>query len=152
MKGEFFVVDYKIQDETKYSDIIPSDKIRAPNKSPSLSLNSFHKVSFKVPDDLHDMWAESWVFIFFEHGSTNIFLIFSSYKVENPYKEFRKACGAIAAHFDEKNNTLSVICDKESSAKRATFISEMHFKNLRQKATILKRKEEIAQQIEVCIF
>ena len=32
MKGEFFVVEYKIQDETKYSDIIPSDKIRAPNK------------------------------------------------------------------------------------------------------------------------
>jgi hypothetical protein len=31
MKGEFFVVDYKIQDETKYSDIIPSDKIRSPN-------------------------------------------------------------------------------------------------------------------------
>jgi hypothetical protein len=32
MKGEFYVVNYKIQDETKYNDIIPSDKIRAPNK------------------------------------------------------------------------------------------------------------------------
>lgn len=32
MKGEFFVVEYKIQDETKYSDIIPSDKIRTPNR------------------------------------------------------------------------------------------------------------------------
>ena len=32
MKGEFFVVDYNIQDETRYSDIIPSDKIRFPNK------------------------------------------------------------------------------------------------------------------------
>ena len=32
MKGEFYVVDYKIQDETKYSDIIPSDRIRIPNK------------------------------------------------------------------------------------------------------------------------
>lgn len=32
MKGEFFVVDYKIQDETRYSDIIPSDKIRIPNR------------------------------------------------------------------------------------------------------------------------
>ena len=28
MKGEFYVVDYKIQDETKYSDIVPSDRIR----------------------------------------------------------------------------------------------------------------------------
>ena len=32
MKGEFFVVDYKIQEETRYSDIISSDKIRSPNK------------------------------------------------------------------------------------------------------------------------
>jgi len=32
MKGEFYVVDYKIQDETKYSDIVPSDRIRVPNK------------------------------------------------------------------------------------------------------------------------
>ncbi len=32
IKGEFFVVDYKIQDDdTKYSDIIPSDRIRTPN-------------------------------------------------------------------------------------------------------------------------
>ena len=32
VKGEFFVVDYKIQDDAKYSDIVPSDKIRVPNK------------------------------------------------------------------------------------------------------------------------
>ena len=32
VKGDFYVVDYKIQDETKYSDIIPSDRIRTPNK------------------------------------------------------------------------------------------------------------------------
>ena len=31
-RGEFFVVEYKIQDDTKYSDIIPCDKIRTPNK------------------------------------------------------------------------------------------------------------------------
>jgi hypothetical protein len=55
MKGEFYVVDYKIQDETKYSDIIASDKIRCPSKSPPLSVNQFHKVVFQVPTDLHDM-------------------------------------------------------------------------------------------------
>jgi hypothetical protein len=35
------------------------------------------------------------------------------YKQENPYKEFRKACGALAAFFDEKNHTLSVIVSFE---------------------------------------
>ena len=29
---EFFVVENKIQDETKYIDTIPSDRIRLPNK------------------------------------------------------------------------------------------------------------------------
>ena len=56
MKGEFYVVDYKIQDETKYSDIIPSDKIRSPSKSPPLSVNQFHKIGFQVPSDLHEMY------------------------------------------------------------------------------------------------
>ena len=32
VKGEFYVVDYKIQDDAKYSDIVSSDKIRTPNK------------------------------------------------------------------------------------------------------------------------
>jgi hypothetical protein len=40
MKGEFYVVDYKIQDETKYSDIIPSDKIRSPNKKLTSTFSS----------------------------------------------------------------------------------------------------------------
>ena len=32
MKGDFYVVDYKIHDEIKYSDIVASDKIRSPNR------------------------------------------------------------------------------------------------------------------------
>lgn len=54
-KGEFYVVDYKIQDENKYSDIIPSDRIRVPNKSPPVSLSQFHKCVFQVPEELHEM-------------------------------------------------------------------------------------------------
>jgi hypothetical protein len=40
-------------------------------------------------------------------------------------------------------------CDQESGIKKATILSEMHFKNLRQKLILLKRTQEIAQQIEV---
>lgn len=32
VRGEFFVIDFKIQDETKYSDIVAADKIRTPNR------------------------------------------------------------------------------------------------------------------------
>jgi fragile X mental retardation protein len=82
-----------------------------------------------VPDDLRDL-----------------------YRKENPSKEFRKACDAISVHYDEKSNSLSVICDKESSIKKASILSEIHFKGLRQKVTLLKRTQELAQQIEVSLF
>jgi len=110
MKGEFFVVDYKIQDETKYSDIIPSDKIRSPNKNGPIQQNIFHKIVFHMPEDLRE-----------------------TYKRDNCSKDFRKACGAISVYFDEKTNNLSVIFDQESGIKRASLLCEAHFKNLRQK-------------------
>ena len=40
--------------------------------------------------------------------TTRLFF-FSSYKSENPSKDFRKACGALSVHFDDKLVTLSVI-------------------------------------------
>ena len=65
MKGEFFVVDYKIQDETKYSDIISSDKIRSPNKNGPIQHNFLPKVSFQVPDDLKDVYVVFKILNFF---------------------------------------------------------------------------------------
>lgn len=127
VKGEFFVVDYKIQVDQKYNDIIPSERIRLPNKNGPLQHNFLRKAVFPVPDDLRDI-----------------------YKSDNlkEVKEFRKACGAISVFYDEKANTLSVICDQESGIKKANILSEMHFKNLRQKVLLLKRTQELAQQIE----
>jgi hypothetical protein len=39
--------------------------------------------------------------------------------------------------------------DQESAIKRATMLSEVHFKKLRQKLLLVKRTQELAQQIEV---
>lgn len=121
-KGEFFVVDLK--DENK-SEIISSDKIRHPNRNGPLDANFLHKAEFKVPDDLREI-----------------------YKSENPSKDFRKVCNAISVYYDPNNHSLSVICDQESGIKRATILSEMHFKTLRQKTMLIKKTHEIAQQIE----
>lgn len=125
MKGEFFVVDYKIQDETKYSDIIPSDKIRSPNKNGPIQQSFFHKIVFQMPEDLRE-----------------------TYKRDNCSKDFRKACGAISVYYDEKLNNLSLIFDQESGIKRASLLCDQHFKTLRQKINLLRRTQELAQQIE----
>jgi len=125
MKGEFFVVDYKTHEDNKQSDIISSDRIRPINRNTPVTLSSFHRVKFIVPDDLYQI-----------------------YKEEEPYLEFKKTCGALSVFYDEANHTVSLICDKEAAAKRASFISDIHFKNLRQKVALLKKKQEVAQQIE----
>ena len=86
MKGEFFVVEYKNSSSKQHSDIVASDRIRAPNRNSTLRKDFLHKITFPVPDDLKDL-----------------------YKNENPSKDFRKVCGAISVHYDEQGNTLSVI-------------------------------------------
>lgn len=126
MKGEFFVVDYKIQDETKYSDIIPSDKIRSPNKNGPIQPNFLSKIVLQLPDDLRE-----------------------AYKSDKAYaRDFCKACNAVSVYFDEKNNSLSVIFEQESGIKRASLLYEQHIKNVRQKINLLRRTHELAQQIE----
>jgi hypothetical protein len=57
IKGEFFVVDYKNPDDKKTTDIVSSDKIRPPNKSPMVTLDHFYKITFDVPVDLHEMYV-----------------------------------------------------------------------------------------------
>lgn len=79
MKGEFFVVDYTIHDETRKNDIVSSERIRPLNRkyifhylflftllflsnllnnlrfSGPLQYNFLHKITFQVPDDLREM-------------------------------------------------------------------------------------------------
>lgn len=126
MKGDFYVVNYKVQDETKHNEIVSSDRIRVPNRNPPLQPHSLFKTTLAVPDDLREI-----------------------YRHENPSREFRKACNVLSVYYDEQANTLSVICDQESGIKRANILSESHFKGLRQKAQLVKRTQEIAQQLEV---
>ncbi|CAF1001722.1 unnamed protein product [Brachionus calyciflorus] len=122
IKGDFFVVDLK---DDNNSEIVSSDRIRSQNNNGHLDENFLHKAEFKVPDDLREL-----------------------YKSENPSKDFRKVCNAISVYYDSDNHKLSVICDQESGIKRATILSEMHFKTLRQKAMLIRKTNEIAQQIE----
>lgn len=67
-------------------------------------------------------------------------------------KDFRKACGAISVYYDEKSGQLSVIVDQEAGVKRANLLIEQHLKNVRQKINLLRRTQELAQQIEVLVF
>jgi hypothetical protein len=79
-----------------------------------------------------------------------IYYHYHSYKTDSSHaKDFRKACGAMSVYYDEKSGQLSVIVDQDAGIKRANLLIEQHLKNVRQKINLLRRTQEIAQQIEV---
>lgn len=92
-------------------------------------------------------------FFFFSFICNFIIGYFYSYKSDISHsKDFRKACAAISVHYDEKSGQLSVIVDQDAGVKRANLLIEQHLKNVRQKISLLRRTQELAQQIEVLIF
>ncbi len=147
--GDFHVVEYQnVQGGTDgqsiatpnhqtYSEIVASDRIRPKNPHPLLTSNPFYKFEIKIPDDIRSM-NTSWL------------------SKAEAHKQYKQAIGAIVVRFDEPNGTLICIGyaphEKTYLAgiaqKRATMLSEMHFRNIKQKLVLLSRTEEAAKQLE----
>ncbi|XP_067118648.1 fragile X messenger ribonucleoprotein 1 homolog [Centruroides vittatus] len=123
-KGDFHVVEY-IGWETTYTEIVPSDRLRFKNSNPPITKNTFHKFEIEVPEDLREYS-----------------------KMESAHKDFKKAVDAALCRFNPEKNCLTILSKAETSKKRATMLSEMHFRNLRQKVLLMNRTEEAARQLE----
>lgn len=129
IKGDFHVVEY-LGWETTYTEIVPSDRIRIKNTNPFITKSVFFCFEIEVPEDIRE-YA----------------------KIENAHKEFKKACGAAICRYNADKSVLIIICSNlqarsESAKKRATMLSDMHFRNLRQKVLLMNRTEEAARQLE----
>lgn len=124
MKGDFAVVEY-IGWESSYSEIVPLERVRPINKNPAVTSNTFHKYSISVPDDLREM-------------------------CEDPanHKDFRSACGPALIQYDPAQCAMVVLSTSESVIKRASMLSDIHFRNLRQKMLLKQRTEEAAKRLE----
>jgi fragile X mental retardation protein len=149
ISGDFHVVEYQnvttsdgqsvqsTPNHQTYSEIVASDRIRPKNPHPLLTTNPFYKFEIKIPDDIRSM-NTSWL------------------KKSEAHKQFKQFIGAIVVRFDEPNGVL--ICvgyaahEKTYLAsitqKRAQMLSEMHFRNIKQKLVLLSRTEEAAKQLE----
>lgn len=146
--GDFHVVEYQVcqgsdqvqspNNNQTYSEIVPSDRIRIKNPYQPLTSNPFFKFELDVPQEILGM---------------NTSLLTRS----ETHKQFRQSIGVIVVRFDEKEGKLICIGyapqDKiyigETTRKRATMLSEMHFRNLRQKIIMLTKNEEAAKQLEL---
>ncbi|KAL1435512.1 hypothetical protein MTO96_000179 [Rhipicephalus appendiculatus] len=154
-KGDFHVVEYQGWD-TAYSEIVPSDRLRpkTPSKTslfnshyfgaipfsgaasltlefdpllalPPITKNTFTKFELDVPDDLREYSKD-----------------------DSAHKEFKKAIGAAVVRYIPSKQCLMVIARSEAAKKRAEMMSEIYYRNLRQKLILLSKTEEAARQLE----
>ncbi|XP_061665043.1 fragile X mental retardation syndrome-related protein 2 isoform X2 [Syngnathoides biaculeatus] len=124
MKGEFYVIEYAACDAT-YNEIVTAERIRPLNPNSPSSRNSFHKVTIPVPEDLRDICAG-----------------------DNVHKDFRKAIDANCIFFSAQTNELIVLSTNDATIKRASLLSDMHFRSIRTKLMLMSRNEEATKHLE----
>lgn len=155
IKGEFHVVEYQSHSspgsasETSpqsagltptYSEIVPIERIRHRNPNACLTSNPFFRIEVPISEELAAARSDrsNWI------------------SKPEAHAQFRSSVEAVAVRYDEQKQCLVLVgyaaADKAAAAaalrKRAAMLSEMHFRNLRQKLILLMRTEEAAKQLE----
>ncbi|CAF3757734.1 unnamed protein product [Adineta steineri] len=125
-KNNFYVVDYKVSAQgASYSDIVSSDKIRPVNTNPPLTRSMFKQIELPVSKDIQEICSN-----------------------DDNHKNFKRTSGVSIVRYNKQTKCLVIISHKDSHLQRAQILSEMHFRNLRATAKLLRRGKTVSKQLE----
>lgn len=107
-------------------DIVPFERLRLPTaRSSPIKQGDFKRTEISVPEDLRDYFKRPGSFDDFVDTVKNVFV-----------------------EYDEEAGNLIISTYEEQAIKRAEVLSDMYFKDSRQKMQLLQRQEDAARLLE----